>query len=74
MTRGSSSTCRPSSSGCSTRSLRTSNRRSWLEEEFPVENGFLTPTLKVKRRVVHRELDEIIDRLYDEEAADVTGP
>lgn len=45
-----------------------------IDEEFTVENGFLTPTLKVKRRVVHRELDEIIDRLYDPEAADVTGP
>ncbi|MDX1645514.1 MAG: long-chain fatty acid--CoA ligase [Longimicrobiales bacterium] len=45
-----------------------------LDAEFTVDNGFLTPTLKVKRRVVHRELDDVIDRLYDEEAADVTGP
>ena len=44
-----------------------------LDEEFTVENGFLTPTLKVKRRVVHRELADVIDRLYAEEAADAAS-
>ena len=44
-----------------------------LDEEFTVENGFLTPTLKVKRRVVHRELEDVIDRLYAEEAADAAS-
>jgi long-chain acyl-CoA synthetase len=44
-----------------------------LAEEFTVENGFLTPSLKVKRRVVQERLDPVIDRLYAEEAADVFG-
>jgi long-subunit acyl-CoA synthetase (AMP-forming) len=37
-----------------------------------VENGFLTPTLKVKRRVVQERLDPVIDALYEEEAANTT--
>ncbi len=45
-----------------------------LEEEFTVENGLLTPTLKVKRRVVRERLGDVIDSLYAEEAADATGP
>ncbi len=45
-----------------------------LAEEFTVENGFLTPTLKVKRQVVRERLDHVIDGLYSEEAADATGP
>ena len=44
-----------------------------LEEEFSIENGFLTPTLKIKRRVVHERLDSLIDELYTEEAADATA-
>jgi long-chain acyl-CoA synthetase len=43
-----------------------------LEEELSIENGFLTPTLKVKRRVVQERLDSLIDGLYSEEAADAT--
>ena len=41
-----------------------------LPHDLTVENGFLTPSLKVKRRVVHEELDAIIDRLYEEEPVD----
>lgn len=44
-----------------------------LDEEFTLENGMLTPTLKVKRRVVMERLEEVIDRLYSEEAADDTS-
>ena len=44
-----------------------------LEEELSIENGFLTPTLKIKRRVVHERLDSLIDELYSEEAADATA-
>jgi long-chain acyl-CoA synthetase len=44
-----------------------------LVEEFSVENDMLTPTLKVKRREVEKRLDAVIDRLYAQEAADVTG-
>jgi long-chain acyl-CoA synthetase len=43
-----------------------------LEEEFTVENGMLTPTLKVKRRVVHERLAAVIEHLYADEAADIT--
>ncbi|MDH3270974.1 MAG: long-chain fatty acid--CoA ligase [Gemmatimonadota bacterium] len=43
-----------------------------LEHEFTVENGLLTPTLKVKRRVVHEKLEAVIDDLYAHEAADET--
>jgi long-chain acyl-CoA synthetase len=44
-----------------------------LEEEFTLENGLLTPTLKVKRRAVRERLADVIDGLYAEEAADVTS-
>ena len=40
-----------------------------LEEEFTVERGELTPTLKVKRRVVDRAYKAVIDELYREEPA-----
>ena len=44
-----------------------------IEDEFTVDNGMLTPTLKVKRRVVRERLKDVIDGLYAEEAADVTS-
>ena len=44
-----------------------------LAEEFTVENGLLTPTLKVKRRELRDRLGHVIDALYAEEAADATG-
>ncbi len=44
-----------------------------IEEEFTIENGMLTPTLKVKRKVVGERLRDVIDELYAEEAADATG-
>ncbi|HTR77067.1 MAG TPA: long-chain fatty acid--CoA ligase [Gemmatimonadaceae bacterium] len=36
-----------------------------LEHDFSVERGELTPTLKVKRRVVDRAYKSVIDRLYE---------
>jgi long-chain acyl-CoA synthetase len=39
-----------------------------LEHDFTVERGELTPTLKVKRRVIDRQYKDIIDGLYQEEA------
>jgi long-chain acyl-CoA synthetase len=38
-----------------------------LEEEFTVENGTLTPTQKVKRRVVQERFKHVIDAFYEEE-------
>ncbi len=42
-----------------------------LEEAFSIENGTMTPTMKVKRGVVQDRFDDLIDRLYEAEAADV---
>ncbi|MDA0327605.1 MAG: long-chain fatty acid--CoA ligase [Gemmatimonadetes bacterium] len=45
-----------------------------LDEEFTIENGLLTPTLKIKRREVQDRLSSVIAGLYEGEAADATGP
>ena len=53
-------------------SFEKPKRVALLAEEFSVENGLLTPTLKVKRRVVQERLATVIDRLYSEEAVDAS--
>ena len=39
-------------------------RVALLPEEFSIERGELTPTLKVKRRVIDEKFGELIDELY----------
>jgi long-chain acyl-CoA synthetase len=38
-----------------------------LEEDFSIERGELTPTLKVKRRVIDKTYKSMIDGLYRDE-------
>jgi long-chain acyl-CoA synthetase len=41
-----------------------------LDEEFTIEGGALTPTQKVKRRVVEERFQEVIEAVYAKENAD----
>ena len=49
-------------------SYETPKKVLLLEQDFSIENGDLTPTLKVRRRVVERKYQRQIDALYEEHA------
>jgi len=40
-------------------------RVALLPHEFSIDGGELTPTLKVKRRVIDERFSDVIDQLYD---------
>ncbi len=44
-------------------------RVALLERELTIDGGELTPTLKVKRRVIDEKYKDVIDRLYEEAEA-----
>jgi long-chain acyl-CoA synthetase len=41
-------------------------RIALLEHELTIEGGEMTPTLKIKRRIVNEKYRDVIDRLYEE--------
>ncbi|HLA91323.1 MAG TPA: long-chain fatty acid--CoA ligase [Gemmatimonadaceae bacterium] len=50
-------------------SFETPKKIALLEHDFSVERGELTPTLKVKRRVIEADYRALIDSLYAEPSA-----
>jgi long-chain acyl-CoA synthetase len=50
-------------------SFETPKKIALLEHDFTVESGEMTPTLKVKRRVVEQRYKAVIDALYDADVA-----
>jgi long-chain acyl-CoA synthetase len=50
-------------------SYETLKKHRLVPEEFAIEAGELTPTLKVKRRVIEEKYADLIDTMYEEEVA-----
>ncbi|MGH7587279.1 MAG: AMP-dependent synthetase/ligase [Gemmatimonadota bacterium] len=50
-------------------SYETLKKYRLVPEEFTIEAGELTPTLKVKRRVIEEKYADLIDTMYEEEVA-----
>jgi long-chain acyl-CoA synthetase len=46
-------------------SYETIKRFAVLDEDFSIENGLLTPTLKMKRRLIVQRHSKVIDALYE---------
>ena len=46
--------------------FETVKKIALLEHELSVDGGELTPTLKMKRRVIDSKYKDLIDRIYDE--------
>ncbi len=51
-------------------SFETPKKMAFLEEEFTIQNGLVTPTLKVKRRIIEERYADVIDAMYGDEASD----
>ena len=54
-------------------SFETPKKIALLEHDFSLERGELTPTMKVKRRVIDKDYKEMIDKLYAEPASGETS-
>jgi long-chain acyl-CoA synthetase len=46
--------------------FETPKKIALIEHDFTIESGELTPTLKVRRRVIDSKYKPIIDALYEE--------
>jgi long-chain acyl-CoA synthetase len=44
----------------------TIKKFSIMEKDFTLEDGEITPTLKIKRKVVSKKYRNILDSFYDE--------
>jgi long-chain acyl-CoA synthetase len=47
--------------------FETVKKIALLDKELSVEGGELTPTLKIKRRIVEQKYKDVIDELYAEQ-------
>ena len=59
--------CSPSVPGRANATLsswETVKRFALLEEDFTIQGGELTPTMKVKRKVVEEKRKAVIEKLY----------
>ena len=54
-------------------SFESPKKIALLEHDFSLERGELTPTMKVKRRVIDKDYKEMIDKLYSEPASGETS-
>jgi len=51
-------------------SFETPKKMAFLEDDFTIQNGLITPTMKVKRRLIEERFQDLIDGFYGDEAAD----
>jgi long-chain acyl-CoA synthetase len=53
--------------------FETPKKIALLDHDFSIERGELTPSLKVKRKVIDRQYKDVIDKLYEEPARSGAG-